>query len=150
MKQVDIDQETRQAFSFLSDGDLVALAPDLVPVDLPAGEVLFRIGEVASSVYFLVSGRLAVRKKTGFAEKMQVVALLDPGAPVGEGAVFSGQIHAATIVAIEDSRLLGLAGPSLEILRKRDSSLAWKIVTRLLYVSHLRLRKNSDRLALVL
>jgi CRP-like cAMP-binding protein len=150
MKQVDIDQDIRQVFSFLSDGDLAALAPDLVHVELAAGEVLFRIGEVSSSVYFLVSGRLAVRKKTGFAEKMQVVALLDPGAPVGEGSVFSGQIHAATVVAIENSRILVLAGTSLQILKERDASLAWKIVTRLLYVSYLRLRKTSDRLALVL
>ncbi len=150
MKQVDIDQDTRETFSFLSDGDLAALEPELVPVDLAAGEVLFRSGEVSSSVYFLVSGRLAVRKKTGFAEKMQVVALLDPGAPVGEGAVFFGQIHEATVVAIEKSRLLALAGTSLEILKERNPSLAWKIATRLFYVSHLRLRKTSERLALVL
>jgi CRP/FNR family transcriptional regulator, cyclic AMP receptor protein len=150
MKQVDFDQDARETFSFLSDGDLAALEPELVPVELAAGETLFRSGEVSSSVYFLVSGRLAVRKKTGFAEKMQVVALLDPGAPVGEGAVFSGQVHEATVVAIEKSRLLALAGTSLEILKEHNPSLAWKIATRLFYVSHLRLRKTSDRLALVL
>lgn len=150
MTQNGIDQDARETFSFLSDGDLAALEPELVSVELAAGEVLFRSGEVASSVYFLVSGRLAVRKKTGFAEKMQVVALLDPGAPVGEGAVFAGQIHEATVVAIEQSRLFALAGTSLEILKERSPSLAWKLVTRLFYVSHLRLRKTSDRLALVL
>lgn len=150
MKQVDFDQDARETFSFLSEDDLAALELELVPVELATGETLFRSGEVSSSVYFLVSGRLAVRKKTGFAEKMQVVALLDPGAPVGEGAVFSGQIHEATVVAIEKSRLLALAGTSLEILKERNPSLAWKIATRLFYVSHLRLRKTSDRLALVL
>jgi CRP-like cAMP-binding protein len=150
MKQVDVDQDIRRVFSFLDDNDLAAIQSELLSVDLVAGDVLFSIGEVSSLVYWLVSGRLAVRKMTGFAEKMQVVALLDPGALVGEGGIFPDQTHAATVVAVDHSRLVSLSGKSLEALRERHPATAWKIIARLLYISHLRLSRNSDRLARIL
>lgn len=144
------DQAVRQAFDFLHSDDLAALQPELAEVRLAAGETLFRIGEDSTLVYVLVTGRLAVRKMTGFADKMQVVALLDPGAPLGEGAIFAGQVHEATVAAVENSRLVSLSGEKLDLLKDRYPELAWKIVNRLLYVSHLRLRKSSERLARVL
>ncbi len=150
MKPGSIDQDTRLALPFLGDGDLTALQSALVTVDLPAGDTLFRAGEPASVVYFLVSGRLAVQKSTGFADKLQVVALLDPGAPIGEGAIVPEQSRGATVVAIENCRLLSLERKRLENLKEQNPSLAWKIMTRLLCVSHLRLQKSSERLARIL
>jgi CRP-like cAMP-binding protein len=150
MRESDADQDLRRALAFTGEDHLDELLPELNEVRLAAGEVLFRVGEPATLVYFLVSGRLAVRKKTGFAEKMQVVALLDPGAPVGEGAVFPGRAHNATVVAVEDCRLVALDGAGLEGLAAGNPVLAWKVINRLLYVTHLRLQKNSDRLARVL
>ncbi len=146
----DMEQDIRQALSFLGDDDLTALQPEFMAVDLPGGATLFRAGEPASSLYFLVSGRLAVQKSTGFADKLQVVALLDPGAPVGEAAVIPGQSRGATIVAIDDCRLVSLAPEKLVSLKEVNPSLAWKILTRLLLVSHLRLQKSSERLARIL
>jgi CRP-like cAMP-binding protein len=144
------DQDVRQAFDFLDSDDLALLQPELAEVRLAAGEALFRIGEDSTLIYVLVAGRLAVRKQTGFADKMQVVALLDPGAPVGEGAIFAGQVHEATVAAIEDSRLVSFPGKKLDAFRDRYPALAWKIINRLLFISHLRLRKGSERLARVL
>ncbi len=145
-----MDQETGQALSFLDDDDLAALQSELVPVDLAGGATLFRAGDPAASFYFLVSGRLAVQKNTGFADKLQVVALLDPGAAVGEAAVIPGQSRGATIVAIDDCRLLSLERERLMRLKEINPSLAWKILTRLLLISHLRLQKSSERLARIL
>lgn len=150
MEQSIPDQDVRRAFGYLDADDLAALQPHLAEVRLAAGETLFRIGEASTLVYVLVTGRLAVRKKTGFADKMQVVALLDPGAPLGEGAVFAGQVHEATVAAVEDCRLVAFPGEDLGALQDRSPALAWKIINRLLYISHLRLRKGSERLARVL
>lgn len=150
MRESDADQDLRRALAFTGEDHLAELLPELTEVRLAAGETLFHVGEQSTLVYFLVSGRLAVRKKTGFAEKMQVVALLDPGAPVGEGAIFPGRVHSATVVAIEDCRLVALVGTDLEDLAAENPVLAWKIIKRLLYVAHLRLQKNSERLARVL
>lgn len=150
MERPEPDQDLRRALGYLDGDDLAALQPHLAEMRLAAGETLFRIGEAATLVYILVSGRLAVRKMTGFADKMQVVALLDPGAPVGEGAIFSGQVHEATVAAVEDCRLVSFPGKNLDVFRDRYPELAWKVVNRLLYISHLRLRKGSERLARVL
>lgn len=150
MMDPDADQDLRQALAFAGEDHLAELLPELTEVRLASGETLFRVGEQSTIVYFLVTGRLAVRKNTGFAEKMQVVALLDPGAPVGEGAIFPGRVHSATVVAVEDCRLVALDGTGLDGLAAKNPVLAWKIIHRLLYVTSLRLQKNSDRLARVL
>lgn len=150
MRESDADQDLRRALAFAGEDHLAELLPELTEVRLAAGETLFHVGEQSTLVYFLVSGRLAVRKKTGFAEKMQVVALLDPGAPVGEGAVFPDRVHSATVAAVEDCRLVALDGMGLDGLAAKNPVLAWKIINRLLYVTYLRLQKNSDRLARVL
>ena len=150
MKLADADQEVRRALGFAGDDQLEGFLAELTESELAAGDTLFRMGDQATTLYFLVAGRLAVRKSTGFAEKMQVVALLDPGAPVGEGAVFPGGVHDATVVAVERSRLLALPGDRLQGLAGEKFDLAWKILTRLLHAAHLRLKKNSDRLARVL
>lgn len=144
------DLDIRAALPFLEDDDLRALGPELTIIDLSAGCILFRVGEPASVVYFLISGRLAVQKSTGFAHKMQAVALLGPGAPVGEGAIISGQSRGATVMAIEDCRLFALERDSFEGLKDRVPSLAWKVVLRLLDITHLRLQKSSERLARIL
>jgi CRP-like cAMP-binding protein len=150
MKGADADQDLRRALAFAGDDLFEGFCPELTELKLAAGDTLFNVGDRATMVYFLVTGRLAVRKSTGFAEKMQVVALLDPGAPVGEGAVFPGQVHDSTVVAVEESRLVALPGERLQGLAEEKPGLAWKIITRLLLVAHLRLKKNSDRLARVL
>ena len=150
MKQDSLDQDIRRALSFLDDDDLAMVQAEFETVDLSAGSVLFRIGEPATIVYFLVSGRIAVQKSTGFADKLQVVALLDPGAPIGEGAVVPGQSRGATVVAIENCRLLSLQQQHLDIIKENNCELAWKILIRLMHVTHLRLQKSSERLARIM
>lgn len=150
MKSEWIDQETRTALAFLNDEEMAVLVAACKSVNLSAGDILFREREPATDVYFLVSGRLAVRKHTGFADKLQVVALLDAGAPVGECAAVPGLERGATVVAVGNCRLLALDSQNIEMLKKDNPSVAWKILTRLLHVSHLRLKKNSERLAHVM
>lgn len=142
-----IDIAMVDALSFLDSEEKTVLQSLSSEVEVPAGGVLFRAGDAATAVFFLVSGRMAVQKNTGFAEKMQVVALLDAGAPVGEGAAVAGQRRGATVVAIENCRLLSIEGQKLETLRRSNPNLAWKIMTKLLHVTHMRLQKSSERLA---
>jgi CRP-like cAMP-binding protein len=147
MNTEGIDMAMVDALAFLDSEEKTMLQSLCAVVELPAGGVLFRTGDAATAVYFLVSGRVAVQKNTGFAEKMQVVALLDAGAPVGEGAAVTGQRRGATVVAIENCRLFSIEGQELETLRRSNPNLAWKIMTKLLHVAHLRLQKSSERLA---
>jgi CRP/FNR family transcriptional regulator len=146
MNSHGVDKNSGPALAFLDAEERSVLQSVCVALEVPAGGILFRAGETAAMVYFLVSGRMVVRKRTGFADKMQVVALLDPGAPIGEGAAIPGQLRGAAVIAIDVCRLLSLERRQLEILQQKNPGLAVKIMMRLLQVTHLRLQKSSERL----
>lgn len=138
------------AFPFLSAEELSELLPAMKSVAVDKGGELFHVGDAADGVYFLETGRLAVLKATGFNDRTQVVALLEPGASVGEGGALKGSSRTATIVAIEESRLCRLGRDSLEAFGEKNPSLLIKLLERLLYVANLRLQKSSERLAHIL
>ena len=120
------------------------------PVALKKGEMLFQRGEAAEGVFFLEKGKLAILQETGFNERTQVVALLDPGASVGEGGALGDSVRAATVIAVEDSLLYCFDRESLAALGEHDPQLLIRILRRLLYASNVRLQKSSERLALIL
>jgi CRP/FNR family transcriptional regulator, cyclic AMP receptor protein len=144
------DETPQNAFRFLHSEELAGLLPSTKQVTLRKGDILFRVGDVADSVFFLEKGRLAVMKETGFNKRTQVVALLEPGASVGEGGVLDNSLRTATITAIEESLLYCLSGKKLADLAKQDPQLLIRLLKRLLYVANLRLQKSSERLAHIL
>jgi len=74
------------------------------PVRLRAREWLFREGDDADRLYFLVSGRLrVVVERDG---EPRVARLLGPGAAIGELAVLTGEPRSASIQAVRDSELV--------------------------------------------
>lgn len=148
---VDYSVELQETlFSFLEQEEVKLLLKAMDRVHYDAGSHLFRKGDPADCLYFLLSGRVAVQKKTGFGDKTQVVALLDPGAPAGERGLLGGKRRGATIVAVKDSELLVLSGVNFENLVDESPVVAVKLLKWLLNRVSLRLEKNSERLALIL
>ncbi|MGW8194149.1 MAG: cyclic nucleotide-binding domain-containing protein, partial [Desulforhopalus sp.] len=119
-------------------------------ISFKAGTSLFRYGEQGDCMYFVVSGRVAVQNSTGFGERMQVVALLDAGAPVGEQGILGHVKRGSTVVAVKDSELLVLTRSAFEALVGENSLLAASFLQYLLGRVALRLQKCSERLAHVL
>jgi CRP/FNR family transcriptional regulator, cyclic AMP receptor protein len=144
------DEIPRHAFHFLSSEDSAVLLPAATRVVVKKGEELFRAGEGAEEVFFLESGKLAVMKETGFNDRTQVVALLEPGASVGEGGALGDSPRSATILAIEESLLFCLRRSTLIALTEKNPQLLIKIFKRLLSTTNLRLQKSSERLAHIL
>lgn len=134
----------------LSEDDRRFISSFLSEKIISAGEVLFDYGDPAEASYFLLHGRLAVHKYSGFQEKLQVVALLDPGAIVGEAALLPNHVRQTRIVAIEDCRLYGLARKDFVSLKGQHGELAYRFYEHILSIVTLRLEKTSDRLARVL
>jgi len=119
-------------------------------ISLSRGETLFQPGEDADGVFFLERGRLGVQTKTGFEDRQQIVALLDPGAAVGErGLAFSGK-RGMTVFAIEDSVVFYLSAGDFKTIEKAHPAMAVKMLKKLLGTTSLRLQANSERLAHVL
>ncbi len=148
---IDYSPDVQQScFPFLDEAAARTLCAELEPLALPAGEKLYAGGQAADALYFLLSGRLAVQHPTGFAERMQVVALLDTGAPVGEGGLLADDRHAATVTAATACRLAVLHRAAFFRLVAGEPVLAIDLLRWLLSRNVLRLRKSSERLAQVL
>ncbi len=139
-------------FAFFSNEEQQSLVQYLQEKQVGQGEHLFVQGDDPDGVYFIVDGRLGVFAKTGFEEKMQAVALLDPGTVVGEKAIASSSNdkRGMTVTAIEDTRLLFLSLETFRILEKTSPELAMSLVKSFLSASAHRLQATSDRLAHVL
>lgn len=123
---------------------------DLQLVDVPAGGALFGEGDAATGLYLVMSGRFAVQQQTGFADKKQVVALLAPGSFIGEAALAGESIRGTTVVAVEKSSAALLPLATFVRLTEQQPGVAIDLLQALLRLSSLRLRKCSERLALVL
>lgn len=117
---------------------------------LDAGTVLFEYNEPAEKLYFLQEGHLAVYKLTGFLQKMQVIALLDPGAVVGEAALLQSHVRNTRIITIEESRLFCLERRDFLGFQKGFPESALRFLEYLLAIATLRLEKTSARLARIL
>lgn len=83
---------------------------------LRAGEVLFREGDEADSMYVVVSGRLrATREEEG---KLRVIGEIARGETVGEMALLTGGKRSATVQAMRDCVLVGLDSPAFAQLAR--------------------------------
>ena len=125
--------------SNLSTTEYNELSPYLKEVKVNRGKYLFRPGDVADAVFILKSGKVGVQTSTGFEDRQQVVALLDPGAAIGEKGLTVEGNRGMTAVAIEDCVLYSFSKDAFSKLEKSNPYLALKI-----------LKTISERLAHVL
>lgn len=117
---------------------------------LAKGEILFAEGDSANCIYFVSDGRFAVRKAIGIGERTQAVALLNYGTIIGEGALISEKSRGATVLAVEDSKVIELTKEALAEIEQKVPDQYISFVKKILAITTLRLQKSSERLALVL
>ena len=136
--------------SFMDDGELERLLPHSAQGELSPGELLFEAGEEGEFMAFVLEGRLAVRAPALFPGRSVLLAEVEPGGMVGEGAVFSSRPHAVSVAAVERSRLLLLDRKSLQALAKEDKDLSMKVMTWAIQALQLRLHGADRRLVQIL
>ncbi len=150
MDKADTVIEKSVLFSFLTPREQEVFFPLLEEKRVSANEILFHRGDIAEEVYFIAAGKIAVKKETGFEGSSLVVALLGPGAPVGERGLLADGKRGATVVGAVDSLVYVFSGAEFERLKNNEPAIAIKVLEWLLRRSALRLELNSDRLAHVL
>lgn len=143
-------EDLARVFSFLSPEQRAIVQPFLSVCRRAAAEPLFTVGDVADACYLLLSGKVAVKKQTGYGRNSQVVALLSPPAPVGERALAGGGEHQTAVHAVTDAVLLRLATDDFQHLAAHHPEIALSIMGHLLRIAGLRLEKCSARLAHIL
>ncbi len=99
------------------------IADDMQMVTLAAGQPLFRAGDPGDSMYIVDRGLLEVRM-TDESGAVRVLDRLDAGSAVGEMALLTGQPRSADVVAVVDSRLVGVPKSSFDRLVARHPGVA--------------------------
>jgi selenocysteine lyase/cysteine desulfurase/CRP-like cAMP-binding protein len=116
-------------FADLDDGERGELAGLLRPFSLAADEVLFRQGTPADRMYLVTSGRLAVHR-TG-RQAIVPLAVIEPGAVLGEMALAAATLHSGTATALEPATGFELDTGDFAVIRRLDRPLAHKVLDRL-------------------
>ena len=94
----------------------------LLPVVLPAGQVLFTQGATDRTLYMVESGSLSVHYQD---EKERLrLAIVGAGSVVGEGAFFSNRARSATVQASAPSKLWSLTAIRFTELTNRQPAIA--------------------------
>jgi CRP-like cAMP-binding protein len=140
-------EDLKRAFNFLSDGEVDELCPFLELREWRENEIVMQQGDYEDYMGFVIGGKLAVKMKTGYWGKNIVIAILERGAIVGEGAFLDSGPRGNTVVAMEKSKLLTLTTQKMEELILNRPSLAIKLFKRMLHIQSLRLRKAGERIA---
>ena len=92
--------------SSLSKEDRAALAPVCERTGYEKGAVLFREGDPADRVHFLVLGRVKIVKAGR--DRDIILEILGPGEPVGTVAVFERRPFPASAIALEPSSCVSI------------------------------------------
>lgn len=121
------------------------LSSYLLPVVLPAGQVLFSQGSNDRTLYLVESGSLSVHYQD---EKERLrLAIVGAGSVVGEGAFFSHRSRSATVQASAPSRLWSLTAIRFTELSNRQPAIALGIAMAAGSVLAKRLSNRRRRVA---
>ena len=146
----EIEKGAAQAFPDLEKDDIACLAGFMELLQIDAGKTLFMAGDFSDAMFVLLEGSLAVSMETGFNGKSQVIALLHPFAPVGEGSLTGRDTRGATVKAVESASVLKLEKRSFQKFAAEKPAAALRLLQALFFKSSIRLEKCSERLVHVL
>ena len=121
------------------------LSSYLLPVILPAGQVLFSPGAADRTLYLVESGNLSVHYQD---EKERLrLAMVGAGSVVGEGAFFSHRTRSATVQASVACKLWSLPALRFTELTNRQPAIALGLVMAVGAVLAKRLGNRRRRVA---
>jgi CRP/FNR family transcriptional regulator, cyclic AMP receptor protein len=105
-------------FGGLSARTLQSLIAGSRPVNMPAGGLFMREGQLGDAVYVLERGRVAVLKDLG--GELRLLKELGPGDCFGEMALLDVSPRSATVRAIEECQALEISAAALYKIYEQD------------------------------
>jgi CRP-like cAMP-binding protein len=119
----------------LNDDERRVLADAMTLRDLKHGEILVQEGSADDHLYVVVSGVLGVVKGAGLEEEVTLNAIR-PGDVVGELSFLDGATRYASLVALSDTRVLGLSRDALEGLLETRPKVVYHVMRAIVRVVH--------------
>jgi CRP/FNR family cyclic AMP-dependent transcriptional regulator len=130
----------------LNDEERRILAGAMTLRDLKQGEVLVPEGSADDHLYVVASGVLGVVKGAGMEEEITLNAIR-PGNMVGELSFLDGASRYASLVALGDTRVLGLSRADLEGLLETNPKVVYHVMRAIVRVVHEIQRRMSMQTA---
>ncbi|PIQ84238.1 MAG: hypothetical protein COV75_03230 [Candidatus Omnitrophica bacterium CG11_big_fil_rev_8_21_14_0_20_63_9] len=130
-------------FASCTDDQLHLIADRTRLVEYKKGELVYREGDAAEAFYVLSSGRLRVFSHSGAEEK--TFAILHNGDSFGEISLLTGEVHSATVQALNDTLVLELQKKDFDDVINRIPSLVLHL-SRMLS-KRLRMREHGKEFA---
>jgi ribosome-associated toxin RatA of RatAB toxin-antitoxin module/CRP-like cAMP-binding protein len=119
----------------LTDEQCHRLAAAMQLRDLKAGEVLVKEGDDDHHFYLIVRGKLGVIKSAGTPEQVTLNTLAG-GDFAGELSWLDGSRRYASLVAMDDARVLGLEREKLEALLDTDPQVVYRVMRAIVRAVH--------------
>jgi len=120
------------------------VAPYLARHEIPAGQLLFKQGDLDRSLYLVEQGNLQVFV-SDVAPGSARVAILRAGAIFGESGLFSDGPRLANVEAMTPCVVWALRGPRMEELAQRSPALALQLMRAAGSVLMVRVRAHLAR-----
>lgn len=105
------------------------LTLDKFATDYPAGEVLFREGDLGKVMYVIQAGEVEIRRRIN--EQDRVLAVLPAGEFFGEMAIVNDRPRSATAVVRRQARLLVIDGQTFEAMIRGKAEIAVRMIKTL-------------------
>ena len=136
-------------FNGLSREDVRELARISSLAKYPAGSGIFRENQPSDGLYAVLEGQVEIRVQDLRGED-HAIAILGPGAVLGEMSLLSKDPHSATAIAVSDVSLMRLPAAAFADLVSQGSRSAQQVVYNLAQVAVHRLREVNQRLVALL
>ncbi len=92
-----------------------------------AGDAVFRQGDEATTVYVVLVGRLRAAQTTAAGQQI-IIRYLGSADIAGYTTLSGGHAHPSTVIAMDDSHLLGWSGPAIREMMRRHPDIALNAV----------------------
>lgn len=103
-----------EVLSGLSDAQINALGNFVEVVHHQEGEILFKVGELAKDIFFLLDGKVGIQVQlSSRPETVSIVVLQKDGQLVGWSGLMESAHYTATAVCLNDSQLIKIDGNEL-------------------------------------
>jgi CRP-like cAMP-binding protein len=119
----------------LTDEQCHRLAAAMQLRDLKAGEVLVKEGDDDHHFYLIASGKLGVVKSAGTPDQVTLNTLA-AGEFAGELSWLDGSRRYASLVALDDTRVLGLEREKLEALLDTEPQVVYRVMRAIVRAVH--------------
>ena len=120
-------------FQGVDDQGLAVLAGSCRALDVEPPDTIFEQGDLAETLYILLSGRLAIRFKPYDGDPL-TVAEVQPGDVFGWSTLLRRPTYTSGAVALIPSRVLAVSGPGLRRLCRSRPEIGALVLERLVAV----------------